>query len=133
MLHEAITDKIIKAYFKVYNTLGYSFLEKVYENALLYELQQNGFKVQKQRPIKVHYFGQVVGEYFADLIVDDKVILELKSAESISDSHIAQLMNYLKATHIEVGLVMNFGPKPDFKRKILTNDRKPHFKNQENP
>ncbi len=133
MLHEAVTDKIIKAYFQVYNTLGYGFLEKVYENALLYELQRNGFKVQKQRPIKVHYFDQVVGEYFADLVVDDKVIIELKSAEAISGNYIAQLMNYLKATHIEVGLVMNFGPKPGFKRRILTNDRKPHFKNQKNP
>ena len=127
MLHEETTDQIIKAFYKVYNTLGYGFLERVYENALTHELRNEGLDVKKQHPISVHYDGQVVGNYFADLLVDDRVIVELKSAEVLSSSYIAQLMNYLKATDIEVGLLVNFGPKATFKRRILTNDRKPYL------
>ena len=128
MLHQELTDQIIKAFYNVYNTLGYGFLENVYENALVHELHKLNFDVQQQRPISVHYDGEIVGAYFADIVVNGKVLLELKSAEAIHAGHVAQLMNYLKATEIEVGFVLNFGPKPTFKRRILTNDRKPHLK-----
>jgi GxxExxY protein len=128
MLHEEITSEIINSFYKVYNTLGYGFLEKVYENALIIELQQHGLTAKQQFPIKVHYEGQVVGEYFADLLVNDLVIVELKAIDRIIDAHEAQLINYLKATNIEVGLVLNFGPKAEFKRKIFSNTRKSSLK-----
>ena len=124
MLHEEITSEIIAAFYVIYNTLGYGFLEKVYENALIFELQKRGLRVQQQMPIQVYYEGQRVGEYFADLLIEDKVILELKAAEEIIHAHETQLVNYLKATNLEVGLVLNFGAKPEFKRKIFTNVRK---------
>ncbi len=124
MLHSDITEKIIKAFYLVYNTLGYGFLEKVYENALLIELKKSGFQVSPQHPIKVYYDGQVVGEYYADIVVEGKVVLELKATERLIEDHKAQLLNYLKATDKEVGLLLNFGKKPEFKRVIFTNDRK---------
>ncbi len=127
MLHEDITDKIIKGFFKVYNTLGYGFLEKVYENALVHELRKEGLSVQPQQRIRVHYDRVVVGDYFADLLVANKVIVELKSAQSISGDHLAQLMNYLKATDVEVRLLLNIGPNAQFKRRLLTNDKKPNL------
>ncbi len=125
MLHEEITSRIIAAFFAVYNELGYGFLEKVYENALRIELRKSGLKVLQQTPIRVCYEGQLVGEYFADLLVADKVIVELKEADAIIEAHECQLINYLKATGIEVGLLLNFGPEPKFKRKIFTNTRRP--------
>ena len=131
MLHEENTSAIIAAYYDVYNTLGYGFLEKVYENTLILELQKRGLSVKQQMPIKVYYEGQVVGEYFADLLVNDLVILELKAAEQIIKAHEAQLTNYLKATDLEVGLILNFGPKAEFKRKIFSNNRKPSLKGKE--
>lgn len=121
MLHKELTEKILKAYFDVYNKLGYGFLEKVYENALFIELSAVGLLTKRQVPLKVFYQGQSVGEYFADLIVEDIVILELKAAESIREEHEYQLINYLRATDIEVGLLLNFGKKPEFKRKIFSN------------
>ncbi len=124
MLHEVLTGQIIQAFFKVYNTLGYGFLEKVYENALVYELQKLGLDVRPQYPIKVHYDGVVVGDYFADLLIEGLVIVELKVAETISKAQISQLDNYLRATAVEVGLLLNFGPEPAFKRRILTNNKK---------
>ena len=124
MLHSEITDKIIKAFYKVYNTLGYGFLEKVYENAMVIELKKSGFKVKQQQNIKVYYEEEVVGDYYADLIVNDAVIVELKASASICEEHKAQLLNYLRATDIEVGLLLNFGKKAEFERKIFTNDRK---------
>ncbi|MGE0635176.1 MAG: GxxExxY protein [Bacteroidia bacterium] len=124
MLHTDVTDKIISAFYKVYNELGFGFLERVYENAMFDELVAAGLQCEKQKPIKVYYNGKVVGEYFADIIVNDCVIIELKAAESLMEEHELQLINYLKATEIEVGLLMNFGEKPQFKRKIFTNDRK---------
>lgn len=114
-----ITNKIICCYYSVYNKLGYGFLEKVYEKALHIELQKMGLKAQWQYPISVFYDGEVIGEYFADLFVNETVIVEIKSAKSISAEHEAQLLNYLKATRIKVGLLMNFGPKPEFKRKVF--------------
>jgi GxxExxY protein len=131
MLHEEITSEIIAAYYDVYNKLGYGFLEKVYENALILELQKHGLTVKQQFPIKVYYDEQVVGEYFADLLVNNLVIIELKAAEQIIKAHEAQLVNYLKATHLEIGLVLNFGPKAEFKRKIFSNSRKPDSKGME--
>ncbi len=121
-LHSELTDKIIKAYYKVYNTLGYGFLEKVYENALFFELRNMGLFVEKQRRIKVYYEEQKVGDYFADLIVEEKVIIELKATEALCEDHEFQLINYLKATEIEVGLLLNFGKSPEFKRKIFSNN-----------
>ncbi|OGU31091.1 MAG: GxxExxY protein [Ignavibacteria bacterium GWA2_35_9] len=124
MLHEEITSQIIKAFYKVNNVLGYGFLEKVYENAMLFELTKMGLKVERQKNILVHYEKVEVGNYFADLLVNDVVIIELKAAESLCEEHEAQLINYLKATNIEVGLLLNFGKKAEFRRKIFTNDRK---------
>jgi len=119
--HSDITEKIIKCFYKVYNTLGYGFLEKVYENAMFIELRSLGLFVQKQRQIIVYYEEEKVGEYYADLIVSESVIVELKAAESLCEEHEFQLINYLKATEIEVGLLLNFGKEPMFKRKVFTN------------
>lgn len=124
MLYANLTEKIIKAFFKVNNTLGYGFLEKVYENAMAIELIKMGCNVRQQQNIKVYYETEEVGDYYADLLIDDLVIIELKAAESLCEEHEAQLINYLKATKMEVGLLMNFGKKAEFKRKIFTNDRK---------
>ena len=124
LLHKDITDKTIKAFYKVYNELGFGFLEKVYQNALFLELISMDLYCEKQKQIKVHYNGQIIGEYFADLIVNNLVIIELKAAETLVKEHELQLINYLKATEIEVGLLLNFGKYPQFKRKIFTNDKK---------
>ena len=124
MLHSDITQLIIKCFFKVYNTLGYGFLEKVYENAMFIELVESGLFVEKQKSIKVYYGDHQVGDYYADLIVEHLVIVELKAAECIVEEHKEQLINYLKATDKEVGLLLNFGKKPEFKRVIFTNDKK---------
>ena len=124
MLHSEITDLILKAFYKVYNILGYGFLEKVYENAMRIELTEMGLNVLQQKKIKVFYEKNLVGDYFADLIVNQLVIIELKASENICEEHEAQLLNYLKATDIEVGLLLNFGKEPKFKRKLFTNDKK---------
>jgi len=123
MLNAELTNKIISSFFKVYNTLGYGFLEKVYENALVVELKRADLNVLQQQNIKVYYENQVVGNYFVDIIAD-QVILEIKSAEGLREENKAQLINYLKATDKEVGLLLNFGRTPEFKRVIFTNDRK---------
>jgi GxxExxY protein len=123
MKEKELTGIIIKAFYKVYNELGYGFLEKVYENSLKIELLKNGLKVIQQQPIDVFYDKLIVGKYFADLIIEDKVIVELKAAEGIREEHEAQLINYLRATEIEIGLLLNFGVKPQFKRKIFTNKK----------
>ena len=124
LLHADITEDIIKAFYQVYNTLGHGFLEKVYENALVIVLRKMGHEVMQQHPISVYYENNLVGEYFADLVIDNKVIIELKSTKVIDASHVAQLLNYLKATRFEVGLLLNFGEKPEFKRKVFRNDAK---------
>lgn len=124
MLHKEITEKIIKAFYKVNNTLGYGFMEKVYENAMIIELHKMGFDVQQQKIINVYYDEKIVGDYYADLIVNNLVIIELKASESLRSEHEAQLLNYLKATDKEVGLLLNFGKKPEFKRKIFSSDIK---------
>jgi GxxExxY protein len=123
--HREITDKILFAFFKlVYPELGYGFLEKVYENALAIALRQMGLKAEQQVEILVHFAGEIVGKYYADLVVEDCVIVELKAAQSIAPENEAQLLNYLRATPYEVGLVLNFGPKPTFCRKAFDNERK---------
>ena len=121
---ENLTRQIIRAFYKVYNTLGYGFLEKVYERALAFELRRAGVSVICQQAVKVYYDGELVGDYVADLIVEEKVIVELKAAECLHPAHEAQLLNYLRATEIEVGLLLNFGNSPQFSRKLFTNDRK---------
>ena len=124
LLHKELSNRIIKCFYNVYNTLGFGFLEKVYENAMMIELTKAGIKAEKQKPIKVHYYDNLVGEYFADIIVEDSIIIELKAATAIVEEHELQLINYLKATELEIGFLLNFGKLPEFKRKIFTNDRK---------
>jgi len=123
-LHQGKTNKIINCFYRVHNTLGFGFLEKVYENVLVIELNKNGLSCSKQHPIDVYYDEKIVGNYFADIIVDNEVILEIKAAENLCEEHEFQLINYLKATEIEIGLLLNFGKKPEIKRKIFSNDRK---------
>ena len=122
--HHEITDKVIKIFYKVYGQLGYGFLEKVYENSVMIELKKEGIPAIAQSPIKVIYEQEVVGEYFADILVDKKVIVEIKAAKALASENEAQLLNYLKATDVEVGLLLNFGPKPEVKRKLFDNSRK---------
>ncbi len=129
LLHKEITKSILKIFYDVYNQLGYGFLEKVYQNAMYFELKSQGYKVEAQKQIKVYFKNQLVGEFYTDLLVEDSVILELKACECISSSHIAQLMNYLKSTQIQVGLLLNFGETPEFKRIIYTNNRKQSMNN----
>jgi GxxExxY protein len=124
MKYEEITEKIIQAFYKVYNTLGYGFLKRVYENAMFIELISIGFRVAKQKKILVYYFGNIVGDYNADLIVEEVIAVEIKAIECLVEENEHQLVNYLKATNIEVGLLLNFGKKPQVKRKIFDNDKK---------
>lgn len=124
LLHGDLTEKIISAFYRVYNILGYGFLEKVYENALVYELVNMNLSVEQQRKIDVYYGNAVVGIYYADLCVNNLVIIELKAAETILEEHDCQLLNYLKATEIEVGLLLNFGKQPAVRRKVYSNHRK---------
>ena len=124
LIHEEVTENIIKAFYKVYNTLGYGFLEKVYESAFYLEILQSGLQVIRQSKIQVFYEGYEVGEYFADLLVEGIVIIEIKATVSLVEEHERQLINYLKATHKEVGLLMNFGKKPEFIRKVFRNTLK---------
>ncbi len=126
--HYHLTEEIISCFYKVYNELGYGFLEKVYHNSMHKELQFIGLNVFSNKKINVFYMGDIVGEYYADLIINDCVILELKATEFLGIAHEWQLVNYLKATNIEVGLLLNFGKKPEFKRKVFENNRKKHFK-----
>jgi GxxExxY protein len=119
-----LTEQIIKGFYTVYRALGYGFLEKVYENSLAIELRKMRLEVVQQAEIKVYYAGVVVGEYYADLLVADAVIVEIKAVHALLKEHEAQLLNYLKATPYEVGLLLNFGPKPEIKRKVYDNERK---------
>lgn len=114
-----LTGKIIKCFYDVYNDLGYGFLESVYENSLALALRQDGMAVTQQEPIRVRFRGSIVGDFRADLVVEGLVILELKSSRVIDDVHLAQTLNYLKATGVHIGLILNFGPKPEFKRVFL--------------
>ena len=120
MKHQELTGQIIQCVYKVHKTLGFGFLETVYRNALLIELAKNGLKAAKETPIRVSYDGQPVGDYLADILVEDQIILELKSVKDLHPAHEAQLVNYLKATGLEVGLLINFGDRIEIKRKVLT-------------
>jgi len=122
--HSEITGEIIEAFYTVYNTLAYGFLEKVYENALAIELRKKGKLVEKQKKIVVYYEQEQVGEYYADLVVDNAIIVEIKANEGLCEEHEYQLINYLKATEAEVGLLLNFGKSPEFRRKIFSNQFK---------
>jgi GxxExxY protein len=122
--HQELTKSIIGIYYNVYNELGYGFLEKVYHRAMIIELNKNGYEVEHEKKIEVFYKNEVVGIYIPDLIINKSVILELKCVEYLIEAHENQLINYLKATECEVGLVLNFGKDPQFKRKIFTNDLK---------
>jgi GxxExxY protein len=121
LIHKETTEIILASFYNVYNTLGYGFLEKVYENALFLELTEAGLICEKQKPIEVFYKGVKAGNYFADIIVNNEVIIKLKAAEGIAEEHEYQLLNYLKSTEVEIGLLLNFGKKLQFKRKIYRN------------
>ena len=119
--HADLTGAIRDCAYHVYRELGGGFLEKVYENALAVELEQRGIRFEQQKPVTVSYRNRIVGEYVADMLIDNKVIVELKAVRDIEDIHFAQLFNYLKATGYEVGLLINFGPRFTFKRRIYNN------------
>jgi len=120
--HSELTDLIISAFYNVYNQLGYGFLEKVYERAMMIELPKQNLKCEQQKNIKVFYDEVEIGNYYADILIEDCVIIELKAVETIAPVHEVQLVNYLKATEIEVGLLLNFGPEPQIKRQIFSNN-----------
>jgi GxxExxY protein len=122
--HWQLCNVIIAVFYTVYNELGHGFLENVYEEALALTLMEMGFKVARQVPVPVWFRGRQIGEYRADLIVNNAVLLELKAARALDSSHEAQSLNYLRATDIEVTLLLNFGPKPHFKRLVFANNRK---------
>ena len=124
LLHNEITDKIIYCFYHVYNKLQYGYLEKVYQNALVIELKKQGFLVETEKKLSVYYDNVLVGVYYADIVVNDLVILELKTVDTLLEEHFNQLKSYLRSTHMEVGLLLNFGPKAQFKRCLFTNDKK---------
>ena len=119
MDHSDITEKIIACAYTVYSKLGFGFLERVYENSLMIEVRKAGLHAEQQCPVKIYYEGEIVGDYVADIIVENKIILELKAIDKILDIHEIQLKNYLKATGIEVGLLINFGKSVEIKRKFV--------------
>ncbi|WP_051412049.1 GxxExxY protein [Halonatronum saccharophilum] len=118
-LYQELTERIIRSFYNVYDQLGYGFLEHVYENALVIELEEMGLEVERQKKIEVMYKGQEVGLYVADIVVKDKVVVEVKAISKLIKANEMQLLNYLKATGMQVGLVVNFGPRIEFKRKYL--------------
>jgi GxxExxY protein len=122
--HEELTGRIIKQFYDVYNELGHGFLESVYEKALTIALRHAGLTAERRVPIPVYFRNELVGEFEADLLVEKSVIIELKAARALDSSHEAQLLNYLRATPMEVGLLLNFGPKPEIKRMAFDNARK---------
>ena len=128
--YKEITDIILRSFYETYNELGDGYLESVYENALCIVLIGYGLCVEKQKDISVFFRGKVIGSFKADLIVNEKVILELKAVRTLDPAHEAQLINYLKTTNIEVGLLLNFGRKPEFKRFVFDNVRKNISDNQ---
>ena len=119
MKHGEITEKIIGAFYEVYNELGPGFLESVYRNAMVIALQEQSLQCETEKSIQVHFRGQIIGDFRADLVVGDCVIVELKACKALDNMHIAQTLNYLRATRTEVGMLLNFGPKAEFKRLVL--------------
>ena len=122
--HKELTERIISIFYRVYNKLGYGFLEKVYENAMMIRFRKDGVPAIAQAPIRVLYEAECIGKYYADILVDNKVIVEIKAIKHLAKENEAQLLNYLKATDVEVGLLLNFGPEPEVKRKAFDNFRK---------
>jgi GxxExxY protein len=120
LVHGELTREIIGAFYDVYNELGYGFVESVYQRALPLALIARGIRRERELPLTVRFRGAVVGDYRADLVVEGRVIVESKVAEKILPVHEMQLLNYLRATQITVGLVLNFGPRPTFRRLLLT-------------
>ena len=123
-LYSRLTSIVIKKFYNVYNELGFGFLEQVYQNALYFELIEAGLYMETQKEIDVYYKDKVVGKYYADMLVNDVLVLELKAVEHIIEAHELQLINYLKATDLEIGLLLNFAKQPAVRRKIFTNDKK---------
>jgi len=117
--HKELSEKIIAAAYKVHNELGYGFLEKVYKTAVAIELEEVGLKCIVEAPLKVSYRGRTVGNYFADIIVDDRIIIEIKAVNKLESVHEVQLVNYLKGTGINVGLLINFGKSVEIKRRVF--------------
>ena len=124
LLQEDLTRRIIGAFFEVYKRLGGGFAESVYEEALARELEEGGMAVDRQAQIPVHYRGEPVGRFRSDIVVNDAVLIEIKAREELYSVHRAQLLNYLRATSLEIGLLFNFGPRPQFKRLVFSNSRK---------
>ncbi|MCD9027687.1 GxxExxY protein [Luteimonas sp. BDR2-5] len=120
LLHSDLTDRVLRAFYDIYNALGPGFLESVYENALVLRLRDDGIVALQQAPVAVYYRDTIVGEFRTDLAIDDRLIIEIKAVSTLTGAHEAQLLNYLKATRRPVGLLLNFGPKPQFKRRIYT-------------
>jgi GxxExxY protein len=133
--HGNLTDAIIGAFYDVYNSLGHGFLEQVYEKALAHELRKRGYNIAQQAPLAVYYDDITIGTFYADLLVNELIVVEIKTAITISAAHKAQLVHYLKALHLEVGLVLNFGPSAQFSRQICTSHDKynPEKLKQKNP
>jgi GxxExxY protein len=127
-IHSDISSQILKAYYKAFNKLGAGFLEKVYQKGLLIELRKAGLKCYESHPIQVFYDETPIGVYYADIIVEDCIIIETKSVEYLRPEHDAQILNYLKATDIEVGILLNFGLKPEIRRKVFSREFKDHHK-----
>lgn len=119
LAHKDLSERVIGAFYSTYNELGYGFLESVYENAFALQLEHSGLLVRRQHPIVVHFRGHVVGEFRADLLIEDLLLVEIKSASALASIHEAQLMNYLKATGLRLGLLVNFGPRPQFRRRVF--------------
>ena len=128
--HSALSEKIIGVFYDVYNELGHGFLESTYAQAMLMALEESGLSAAREVPVPVWFRGRKVGQYFADLIVEDVVLLELRAARTLESAHEAQLLHYLRATTVEVGLLLNFGLRPQFRRLLFDNERK---KIRENP
>ena len=119
LIHRELSEQVIGAFYETYNELGFGFLESVYENAFAMQLELAGFRVGRQHPIVVRFKGQKVGEFRADLLIENVLLVEIKSVTTLLPVHEAQLLNYLKATRIQVGLLVNFGPRPHFRRRVL--------------
>jgi GxxExxY protein len=124
LMHADLTDTLIRIYYDLYNELGHGFLESVYQKAFALVLRQEGLTFQQQSPIRVTFRGEDVGELFADLPVESSELIELKAVNALERAHERQLLNYLRATNIEVGLLFNFGPRPQFRRLAFDNSRK---------
>lgn len=122
--HRELTDLIIGTFYEVYNELGFGFLESVYEEAMMIALQARNLKAKQQTPISVWFRGKIVGNFTADLVIENAIIIELKAVRTLEEVHKAQLLNYLRATDVEVGLLLNFGHRPEFKRLAFDNERK---------